>query len=75
MYNFLEGFGFANLNFLPSFFNGAIPKDYVEYPAERSLTPDGNLIRNAGFSLSFIIIVIGLIVLAFIVSYAIHKIR
>lgn len=52
-----------------------IPEDYIEYPAERSLVPDGNLIRNTGFCFSFIIIMIGLITIGFAISYVIYKIK
>ena len=75
MYHFLNGFGFMHIFIFPNFFYGAIPPDYVEYPVEPSLIPDSNFIRNAGNSISFLIIVILILIIASIVSFSIYKTR
>lgn len=59
--------------FFPNFFYSTIPNGYVEYPAERSLIPDGNFIRNAGSSISFLIIVFVLVLIASCVSLLLYK--
>ena len=73
MYHFLNGFGFMHFLMWPNFFYSAIPKDYYEYPAEKSLIPDGNFIRTAGSSISFLIIVIGVTALAALISFIVYK--
>lgn len=73
MYHFLNGFGFMHFLMFPNFFYAAIPSGYAEYPAEKSLIPDGNFIRNAGSSISFLLIVLLIMSIASIVSYAIFK--
>lgn len=73
MYHFLNGFGFMHVLWFPNFFYGTIPEDYSEYPAEQSLIPDGNFIRNAGSSLSFLLIVVIIMMVACAVSYGIYR--
>ena len=75
MYHFLNGFGFMHFLFFPNFFYGTIPTDYYEYPAESSLIPDGNFIRGAGSSISFMLIVLVVMIIAVIVSYLIYRKR
>jgi hypothetical protein len=71
-YFFLDGFGIANLTFFPNFFPP--PDYYVETPVEKSLIPDGNLFRNAGCSLSFQIVALGILLVAVLTSLAVqHK--
>lgn len=73
MYHFLNGFGFMHILFFPNFFWNSIPKNYMEYPAEKSLIPDGNFVRNAGSSLSFLVIVLITLAIATAVSFAVFK--
>lgn len=40
----------------------------MEVPYEKSLVPDGNLLRNAGYTFSYQIIVVGLLAAALIGS-------
>lgn len=61
------------MGFFSNFFASLIPEYYVEYPVQKSLVPDGNLIRNAGNSLSYQLVVIGAFLLAIIVSFAVQK--
>jgi hypothetical protein len=65
-YFFLNGFGIAHLSFFPSFFS--VPNYYIEIPFEKSLLPDGNLIRNAGHTFSHQLIVIGITAVALLAS-------
>ena len=73
MYHFLNGFGFMHFLMLPNFFYGTIPQGYVEYPAEKSIIPDANFIRNAGGSISLWLIVLAIMIIACIISYAVYK--
>ena len=75
MYHFLNGFGFMHFLMFPNFFYSAIPSDYYEYPAERSLIPDANFIRSAGSSISFLLIVLLLTAIASIISLMVFKLR
>ena len=72
-YFFLNGFAISHLTFFPNFFPP--PNYYVEIPVEKSLVPDGNLLRNAGSSLSFQIIVISATILAVCISLGVQKAR
>ena len=73
MYHFLNGFGFMHILFWPNFFYGTIPSGYAEYPAESSLIPDANFFRNAGSSISFLLVMILVTIIGVIVSYAVFK--
>lgn len=70
-YFFLNGFAISHLAFFPNFFPP--PNYYVEIPVEKSLVPDGNLLRNAGSSLSFQIIVVSAVVVAVCLSLGFQK--
>ena len=73
MYHFLNGFGYMHFLMFPNFFYSTIPSSYIEYPHEKSLMPDGNFIRNAGSSISLLLIAIALTITASIISYTIFK--
>jgi len=73
MYHFLNGFGFMHFLMFPNFFYGTIPPNYVEYPAEKSLIPDGNFLRSAGSSISLLIIALAIMTIASIISFAVYK--
>jgi len=68
-YFFLKGFGIAHLSFFPNFFASLISPDYVESTLEKNFIPDANLLRNAGFSFSYQLIVLGIWGLAILISY------
>lgn len=72
-YFFLNGFGISHLNFFPNFFSGLISPYYVETEVEKTLIPDGNLLRNAGFTFSFQLIVLGLLAISAVVSVLYSK--
>jgi hypothetical protein len=74
-YFFLNGFGISHLSFFPNFFSGLIPEFYVETPVEKTLVPDGNLLRNAGSTFSYQIVVIGLFSIGVIASLCLWKAR
>lgn len=67
-YFFLNGFGIAHLSFFPNFFKEAIPPFYVENPIENSLIPDGNLLRNSGFTFSFQLLFLVILIISIIIS-------
>lgn len=69
MYYFLYGFRISHFLWFPNFFEPEIPGSYTEYPAETVLIPDGNFIRNAGSSISFGLIVFGVMLIALVISY------
>jgi hypothetical protein len=70
-YFFLNGFGIASLTFFPNFFPP--PDYYVETPMEKSLVPDGNLLRNAGSSMSYQLVVMGVLLVAVVSSFLYQK--
>ena len=73
MYHFLNGFGFMHILFWPNFFYSAIPPGYREYPAETSLIPDANFLRNAGSSISYALVVLVVLIIAMLVSLLLFK--
>ena len=73
MYHFLSGFSFLHLSIFPNFFVGTIPDDYLELPAEESLIPDSNFIRNAGGSISLLLILLFILSIAMGVSFCLFK--
>lgn len=73
MYHFLNGFGFGHVLFWPNFVYGVLGQGYRAYPAERALVPDGNFIRNAGSSLSFMAICVIVLGIASLVSYILYR--
>lgn len=75
MYHFLNGFGFMHYLMFPNFFYSAIPDSYLEYPAEKSLIPDANFIRNAGSSISFMLVAALVMGVGAIVSFLLFKLR
>lgn len=59
---FYYGWIFAHFGFFPNFFSSTIPPRYVELAAPNSYklaTLDANVVRNAGFAFSLLIIFIG----------------
>jgi hypothetical protein len=59
---FYYGWIFTHLGFFPNFFTNTIPSNYYEPNAPNSYklaTLDTNIVRNAGFAFSLIIIFIG----------------
>ena len=73
MYHFLNGFSFVHVLMFPNFFSETIPSGYSEYTAEESIIPDTNFIRNAGGSISLLIIEIIILLIAVGVSYALFR--
>lgn len=62
----------------PNFFSSAIPHGLKEFPAEKSYIPDGNFIRNAGASVSFLllwVVITGLLASVCFVFYKIRKLN
>jgi hypothetical protein len=74
-YFFLNGFGVTHLNVFPNFFSSLISPYYVENTVERTLIPDGNLLRNAGYTFSYQIITAVLLVIAAIASIIYSKVK
>lgn len=64
--SFSTGLGLRIFSFFPSFFS--VPNYYIEIPFEKSLLPDGNLIRNAGHTFLHQLIVIGITAVALLAS-------
>ena len=59
---FYYGWIFAHFGFFPNFFVNNIPSSYVELEAPNSYklaTLDANIIRNAGFAFSLLLVFIG----------------
>ncbi len=59
---FYYGWIFAHFGFFPNFFAKNIPSNYVELAAPNSYklaTLDANIVRNAGFAFSLLIVFIG----------------
>lgn len=59
---FYYGWLFASFGFFPNFFSGTIPSNYVELDAPNSFklaTMDANMVRNAGWAFSLLLIFIG----------------
>ena len=61
------------MTFFPNFFTP--PNYYVETPVEKSLVPDGNLFRNAGSSLSFQLVALGVLFAAVLASFIYQKVK
>ena len=59
---FYYGWLFASFGFFPNFFKNTIPSNYVELEAPNSYklaTLDANIIRNAGWAFSLLLVFIG----------------
>lgn len=59
---FYYGWIFAHFGFFPNIFKDNIPSSYIETQAPNSYklaTMDANIVRNAGFSMSILLIFIG----------------
>ena len=59
---FYYGLLFASFGFFPNFFKNTIPSNYVELEAPNSYklaTLDANIIRNAGWAFSLLLVFIG----------------
>jgi hypothetical protein len=59
---FYYGWIFTHFGFFPNFFASTIPSNYVELAAPNSFklaTLDVNIVRNAGFAMSLLIVFIG----------------
>jgi len=59
---FYYGWIFAHFGFFPNFFVNTIPSNYVELAAPNSYklaTLDANIVRNAGYALSLLIVFLG----------------
>jgi hypothetical protein len=61
------------MSFFPNFFTP--PEYYVETPVEKSLVPDGNLFRNAGSSISFQLIALGVLFVGALVSFIYQRVK
>lgn len=68
----LAGFSFGMLSFVPSIF--AVPSDYIEATTQAILKygVDGSLIRNAGYSLTLLLMFAAALSLYLLISY-VHK--
>lgn len=73
MYHFLNGFSFMHVAMFPNFFIATVPVDYSEYPAEPSLIPDSNFIKNAGGSISLMLILVFIFAVLIGISYCLFK--
>lgn len=69
IYSFLQGFRFSHFSFFWNAFSSLIPPDYTETNHPESLVPDGNLLRQAGFSLTLQLFLLLFFGLALMVSY------
>jgi hypothetical protein len=74
---FYYGWIFAHFGFFPNFFKNMIPSNYVELAAPNSYklaTLDANIVRNAGFAFSLLLVFIGCYGLITLVCWIIAKI-
>jgi hypothetical protein len=69
LYNFYQGFRFSQFSFFFNIFKHTLPQDYIEPNQPDTLIPDGNLSRNAGFSLTLWIVLIALLIIGIVVIY------
>ena len=69
----MNGFGIAHLSFFPNFFSELIPNFYLEVPYEKTLIPDGNLLRNAGNTFSYQLIFAFVLIVAAVISLIYQK--
>ncbi len=77
---FYYGWIFAHFGFFPNFFARNIPSNYVELAAPNSYklaTLDANIVRNAGFAFSLLIVFIGgyavVTILCWIIAHLFNK--
>jgi hypothetical protein len=72
---FYYGWIYSHAGFFPNFFANKIPSNYVEYAAPNSYklaTLDSNIVRNAGFTMSLLLVFIGCYAVITITVYLIH---
>lgn len=72
LYNFLKGFRFSHFSWWFTMFSHTLPTGYVEPYQPATLIPDGNIVRNAGFSFSLWIILVAVAVIALVVVYILY---
>jgi hypothetical protein len=71
---FYYGWSFTHFAFFPNFFSSSVPNNYVELAAPNSYklaTLDANIIRNAGFAFSLLLVFVGAYALVTLVCLAI----
>lgn len=74
---FYYGWIYSHGGFFPNFFNKYVPANYAELDAPNSFklaVVDSNVIRNAGFSFSLLLIFIGSFIIIALFVYLISKI-
>lgn len=71
---FYYGWSFTHFAFFPNFFSSSVPNNYVELAAPNSYklaTLDANVIRNAGYAFSLLLVFVGVYALVTMVCWTI----
>ena len=73
---FYYGWIYTHFGFFPNFFVDSIPPNYVELGAPNSYklaTMDANIVRNAGFAMSLLLVFLGTYAIITVFCLLIHK--